>query len=157
MRTLVAAVALSSLCPLAHAEGVFSEISEQANFDLALVASDMRNPSSVAFTSSGDALISGWYGDLWRLPAGDGELASLSLSLDLADGRGFRTVSPHPEFAMNRTLYFCYASGTGDRNQTHIARGQLDGDAVQDVEIVFRAENFSEGRLHQRLHDRLGH
>ena len=149
MRILVAAAALTFLVPAVKAETLFSETSEQAAFEVAVAVSGLRNPSSFAFVTNGDAFLSGWYGDLWRVPAGQGRAVLLSLDLDLAEGRGLRTVSPHPQFADNGTLYFCYANGTGDRNQTHIARGRLQGGAVTEVEVVFEAENFSEGRLHQ--------
>ena len=150
MRTLIAAVALTSLATEAIADGIaLTEQSEQASFDLVLVVEGLRNPSSLAFTDSGDAYLSGWFGDLWRVSNGGSAAEKIALDLPLADGRGFRTVSPHPAFATNNTLYFCFATGTEERNQTLIARGQLEGEAVRNIDIVFEAENFSHDRLHQ--------
>ncbi len=150
MRALIAAVLLPlSLAVAVNAETLtLSETSEQADFELRLRADGLRNPSSVAFAENGDAFLSGWYGNLWRIPT-DGNVEALELDLDLADGRGFRTVVLHPNFARNNTLYFCFATGTADRNQTLIARGRLEGPTVTDVQTIFAAENFSRERLHQ--------
>ncbi len=156
MQILFAAAALFLLsvafCPevLAQSDSVvLTEESEQANFELALVTDAMRRPSSIAFTDGGDAYVSGWYGDLWRLRAGRPSPEAISLNLPLTDGRGLRTVSPHPGFGENAYLYFCFATGTEERNQTLIARGRLLDDEVVDVQTVFSAENFSEGLGHQ--------
>lgn len=128
---------------------VLTEESEQAHFELMLLAEGLRNPSSIAFTDRGDALISGWYGDLWRIVAGRSSAESIPLDLALTDGRGLRTVSPHPSFADNGYLYFCFATGSEERNQTLIARGRLLDDEVVDVQTIFSAENFSKGLGHQ--------
>lgn len=150
MRSLAAAFSLPFVFSQAIAETVlFTEASEQGSFELVLVAEGMRNPSSVAFADNGDAYISGWYGDLWRLRAGRSAVEALTVRLDLAEGRGFRTVTLHPDFANNRTLYFCFANGVTEHNQTHIALGRLDGAGVRGLETVFTAENFSHERLHQ--------
>ena len=150
MRALTAAVLLPfTLIFAAHADApTLSENSEQANFELRLRADGLRNPSSVAFAENGDAYLSGWYGNLWRIDA-DGTVESLELNLELADGRGFRTVALHPDFARNNTLYFCFATGTAERNQTHIASGRLRGTSVTDARTIFSARNFSRERLHQ--------
>lgn len=151
MRALTAALLLPlTFSTIALADTVtLSESSEQADFDLLLRADGLRNPSSVVFADNGDAYLSGWFGNLWRLDADDGAIETLELGLDLAEGRGFRTVTLHPDFSSNGTLYFCFANGTAERNQTLVARGRLRGTSVTDLQTIFSAENFSRQRLHQ--------
>lgn len=143
---IVATVAVSSV---SLAEVLFTEASEQANFELVLVTEGLERPSSIDFIGDDEALISGWRGDLWRVATQTGSVEPVELGLELADGSGFRTVSPHPSFESNAWLYFCYANGTKARNQTHIARGRLDGNRVVDLAVIFEAGNFSNDRLHQ--------
>ncbi len=152
MRTNRAAAILVAtvLCfSVSAAEVLFAESSEQAEFELALVADGFERPSSINFIGGDDALISGWRGDLWRVSTESGDIQPVELELSLADGSGLRTVSSHPSFASNDWLYFCFANGTKARNQTQIARGRLVGNRIIDLSVIFEADNFSEGRLHQ--------
>lgn len=152
MRTFQTAALFAAIvlfCSAAMAEVLFTEASEQADFELVLVADGIVRPSSISFIGADDALISGWRGGLWRVSGETGAIRPVELQLSLADSSGFRTVTPHASFASNQWLYFCYANGTKAMNQTQIARGRLNGDRVSDLSVIFEAGNFSEDRLHQ--------
>lgn len=142
-------VAVSFSIPVSAAEIVFAESSEQASFELALVADGFERPSSIGFIGDNEALISGWRGGLWRVSTESGDVQPVGIELSLADGAGFRTVTPHPAFKTNGWLYFCYATGAKSNNQTLIARGRLAGNQVSDFSVIFEAANFSNERLHQ--------
>jgi len=65
---------------------------------------------------------------------------------------GMLDVAIHPEFASNNLVYFSYAaSGEGGAN-TEVARGTLNGNALenvlQNVEIIFRADPKTGGANH---------
>lgn len=149
IRTAAMLVVGISYCSVSVAEVLFAESSEQADFELALVADSFERPSSISFIGDDDALVSGWRGDLWRVSTDTGNTQPVELELSLADGSGFRTVTPHPSFAANDWLYFCYANGTKASNQTQIARGRLVGNRITDLSVIFEAVNFSNDRLHQ--------
>lgn len=61
---------------------------------------------------------------------------------------GLLDLLPHPDFATNRLLYFSYSANFGGGVTTHVARGQLQDGALKDVEVLFRAEPASSGRVH---------
>ena len=147
--TVALVVAIGFSNALSAAEILFSESSEQADFELALVADGFERPSSFNFIGDNETLVSGWRGGLWRVSTDSGITQSVELELSLADGSGFRTVTPHPAFASNQWLYFCYATGTKSNNQTLIARGRLAGNQIEDFSVIFEAANFSNERLHQ--------
>ena len=54
---------------------------------------------------------------------------------------GLFDVVLHPQFENNRLVYLSFAEGSPGDNGTAVARGRLVGDALQDVEVVFR--NFT--------------
>jgi len=147
--TAAMSVAIISYCSVSTAEVLFAESSEQADFELTLVADGFGRASSINFVGDNDVLISGWRGGLWRVSIETGIIKAVELELSLADDSGLRTVSPHPSFASNDWLYFCYTNGTKSRNQTQIARGRLVDDRITELSVIFEAGNFSEGRLHQ--------
>jgi glucose/arabinose dehydrogenase len=53
---------------------------------------------------------------------------------------GMNDLALHPDFARNRTMFFSYAHGNHDRNQTRLARAVLDGHQLRDVRVIFSAE-----------------
>jgi glucose/arabinose dehydrogenase len=54
---------------------------------------------------------------------------------------GLFDVVLHPRFAENQWLYLSFAEGGNNDNGTAIARGKLKGNALEDIEIIFR--NFT--------------
>jgi glucose/arabinose dehydrogenase len=54
-------------------------------------------------------------------------------------------VALHPGFDVNRLVYFSYAGSGNGGWGTEVARGRLEGMALQDVEVIFRALPKSRG------------
>jgi glucose/arabinose dehydrogenase len=52
---------------------------------------------------------------------------------------GLFDVVLHPDFAHNHLIYLTYASGTKSANGTQVARARLDGTALRDVQVIFKA------------------
>jgi glucose/arabinose dehydrogenase len=67
----------------------------------------------------------------------------------LAQGQGgLMEIALHPRFATNRTVYFTYAHGTSEANQTRLARAIFDGKALQNVQVIFEASPLKPGNQH---------
>lgn len=100
-------------------------------------------PWSLAFLPDGSALVTELGGRLRALDASGrpGEPIAHVPPVYFAGQGGLFDVLPHPEFASNRLVYLSYAEGSPGDNGTAIARGRLVGDALQEVEIIFR--NFT--------------
>jgi len=145
---LTLVVSAISLTAVHAAEPLFVEESEQAHFQTQVIAEGFEFPWDMEFLPDGDLLITEFGGSL-RIVR-DGALApdAVPVGVSLVDGRGLRSVAAHPDFAENRLLYFCYASGTGEANHTEIARGRFDGASVSDLEVIFVADNEANEQAH---------
>lgn len=117
---------------------------------LTVVANGLENPWALAFLPGGDILISERPGRL-RIVR-DGRLLPGSvpgLPPITAQGQGgLLDLLPHPDFAANRLLYFSYSASLGSGVTTHVARARFENDAMKDVEVLFKAEPASSGRVH---------
>lgn len=67
----------------------------------------------------------------------------------LATGQGgLLDVSVHPQFAENQWVYFTYANGDRNANQTRIARARLEGNTLSDWQVIFEVNRAKEGGQH---------
>lgn len=100
-------------------------------------------PWSIAFLPDGSALVTELGGKLRRVepfaPPGD-PIANVPAVYFAGQG-GLFDVVLHPRFAENQLVYLSYAEGGKKDNGTAIARGRLNGNVLEDVEIIFR--NFT--------------
>lgn len=117
---------------------------------LTVVADGLENPWALAFLPDGDILVSERPGRLRIIR--DGILLPnpvQGLPQIRATGQGgLLDLLPHPDFATNHLLYFSYAANFDGGVTTHVARGQLHDGALKDVDVLFRAEPASSGRVH---------
>ncbi len=124
--------------------------SAQADFRIVTLAEGLKNPWSLAFLPDGSMLITERSGDLRLFKDGGLEDQAIAGVPDVvARGQGgLLDVAIHPDFAENRLVYLSYA-GPGDGGaSTEVARGRLDGMALQDVEVLFSAVPKSGGTGH---------
>lgn len=61
---------------------------------------------------------------------------------------GLLDVTLHPDFENNRRVYFAYAAENEDGIGTEVAYGELDGDALKNVKVIFRALPKADGGMH---------
>jgi len=61
---------------------------------------------------------------------------------------GLLDVAVHPRFAENQWVYFTYAHGTSNANQTRVARARFDGNALTDWTVIFEVNRTKEGGQH---------
>jgi len=110
------------------------------------VASGLANPWSLAFLPNGDMLVTERPGRL-RIIRG-GVLASQPISgvpaVRAAVLGGLHEVALHPRFSENRFVYLTYSKARQDNlTTTALARGRLNGDALEDVRDIFVANTWS--------------
>jgi aldose sugar dehydrogenase len=145
---LISAAMLLFLAPRPQSAQEFA--SKEHKMRLTVMVNGLEHPWALAFLPDGDILVSERPGRLRIIR--DGVLLPTpvqGLPQIRARGQGgLLDLLPHPEFAQNRILYFSYSASYGNGVTTHVARGRLEGDALNDVEVLFRAEPASDGRVH---------
>ncbi|GGO88720.1 hypothetical protein GCM10011348_44830 [Marinobacterium nitratireducens] len=112
----------------------------------------LERPWGMAFLPDGSMLVSERPGRLRRLSA-DGELSPPIAGLpDIAvrGQGGLLDIALHPDFARNRQLYFAYAAGEGLLGDygTEVASGELRGERLENVRVIFRASPKAGGGRH---------
>lgn len=121
-----------------------------ASLHIDTVASGLQHPWGMAFLPDGRILVSERPGRL-RLVVTDGRLGEPLRGLPkiVARGQGgLLDVALHPRFADNRLVYFSFSEPGDGGNSTAVARGRLEGDALQDVAVIFRQQPKFDSNLH---------
>jgi len=100
-------------------------------------------PWSIAFLPDGTALVTELGGRLRHVDASGrpGQPMDNVPRVYFAGQGGLFDVVLHPEFPENQLVYLSFAEGSKKNNGTAIARGRLNGNALEGVEIIFR--NFT--------------
>jgi aldose sugar dehydrogenase len=61
---------------------------------------------------------------------------------------GLMDIALHPRFAENRLVYLTYSAGTRSANRTQIARARLDGNRLQNLQVIFTVTPSKTGGQH---------
>jgi aldose sugar dehydrogenase len=105
------------------------------------IATGLDHPWSMAFLPDGSMLVTERQGRL-RLIKG-GLLQSQPIAgvpaVHTGSQAGLFDIVLHPNFAQNHMVYLTYAAGTAAANGTQVARARLDGDTLQDLQVIFKA------------------
>lgn len=129
----------------------------QSDFILDVVADGLESPWAVAELPSGEFIVTGKLGKIWRVSDGTvteigglpDALTSLSQNRIATDGQGgLLDVALAPDFATSGTLYLSYSYGDWDANGTGLMRATLRGDMLADAETIFRAGPAKEAGSH---------
>lgn len=119
-------------------------------FRVTTVADGLEHPWALAFLPDGDILVSEREGRLRVIR--NGRLLPEAVrglpQIRVRGQGGLLDLLPHPDFADNRLLYFSYSADLDGGWTTHVARGRFERDALTNVEVLFRAEPASSGRVH---------
>ncbi|VXC97379.1 conserved exported hypothetical protein [Oceanicaulis sp. 350] len=148
IRFAAASLSVLALSSASHAQDVIE--SEQADFIVETVAGGLEYPWSIAFLPDGAYLVTEREGRLRVIDENGLREAPVSgLPDDLLVERqgGLLDVALAPDFATSRTIYFSYAEGTAEANNTALARAQLSSDltTLENVEDIFHV-NFEKAR-----------
>jgi glucose/arabinose dehydrogenase len=114
-----------------------------SDYQLETWAEGLDLPWSIAFLPDGEALVTELGGRLRRIDAAGkpGKPVGNVPDVYFAGQGGLFDVVLHPGFPDNRMVYLSFAEGGKDDNGTAVARGRLSGNALEDVELIFR--NFT--------------
>ena len=118
----------------------------QQRIRVSVIASGLANPWSLAFLPNGDLLVTERAGRL-RVIRG-GVLAAQPISgvpaVRTTVLGGLLEVALHPRFGENSLVYLTYSKGgQGNLTTTALARGRLNGSALEDVRDIFVANTWS--------------
>lgn len=112
-------------------------------YELETVAADLTHPWGLTELPDGSLLVTERPGNLKHV-AGDGtvtEIGNVPAVFFAENGQsGLFDVLPDRDFASNRTIYLAYAEGNRQSNATTVARARLEGNALENVEVIFAAE-----------------
>jgi glucose/arabinose dehydrogenase len=124
--------------------------SERERFRIVTLIRGLDHPWGLAFLPGGDMLVSERPGRLLRVDGGTRQARAVrGLPRIAAVGQGgLLDVALHPQFEVNRLVYFSFAGADDHGVGTEVARGRLAGDALEDVEVIFRALPKSGGGRH---------
>lgn len=116
------------------------------------IARGLQNPWSVAMLPDGRALVTERPGRLRYVDLSTGTVSAAITGLPTmwANGQGgLLDVVLDPAFASNGRIYFTYAEvGGNGRAGTAVARARLVGQALQDVQVIFRQDPKLSGGNH---------
>lgn len=111
----------------------------EPRYQVEVVAEGLDHPWSIAFLPDGDALVTERSGSLLRL-ASDG---TVSPPIDgvpavfVRSQAGLFDVLLDPAFPENSLIYLSYAHGDRRANTLRVARARLQGDRIEDLEVIF--------------------
>lgn len=110
---------------------------------LVTVAGGLHHPWGLAFLPDGRLLVTERAGRM-RIVSAGGELGPPLQGLPEVDARsqgGLLDVVLDPQFADNRWVYWSYSEpGPGRSNGTSVARGKLNGERLDEVQVIFRQQ-----------------
>jgi glucose/arabinose dehydrogenase len=150
----VLAVVVASCAFAISAGAQSSPVQRSALYDyrVVTVADSLENPWSMAFLPGGDMLFTERPGRLRIVRKGKLLPTPVEGVPKVRGGGqgGLLEVLPHPSFATNRLLYLTYAKPSADTMQgtTAVIRGKFENDRLTDVQEIFEAKVWSEGRGH---------
>jgi len=123
--------------------------SERQRFRVVTLVGGLDYPWGLAFLPGGDMLITERPGRLLRVDAETLQPRTVrGLPPIAAVGQGgLLDVALHPDFISNQLVYFSFSGADDDGLGTEVGRGRLAGDALEDVEVIFRALPKSRGGL----------
>ena len=122
--------------------------SEAATFRVVRVMGDLAHPWGVAWLPDGRMLVTERPG---RLTLVDGESVSTVAGLPEIQARGqggLMDVAPDPDYENTGWIYFTYTAPGDGGNGTVLARGQLDGTSMTNIETLYEQTPFVDGGRH---------
>lgn len=110
--------------------------------------SGLEHPWGMAWLPDGSVLITERPGRLQHFK--DGKLRPVSgVPAVFAAGQGgLLDIALHPQFSQNSLVYFTYAHGSNNANQTRVARAKYDGKTLSNWQVIWQAEPQKSGTQH---------
>ena len=149
---LLLAVSASALSQSAAPVSLPVQRSSLHDYRVVTVVEGLQNPWSMAFLPGGDMLVTERAGRLRVVRNGrllPEPVAGLPVIRASGQG-GLLDVVAHPGFTSNRLVYFSYSKPSADTLQgtTAVARARFENNRLTDVQEIFEAKLWSQGRGH---------
>ena len=129
---------------------VFFTLGSVQGATIKILHSGLSHPWSLAFLPDGGFLITEKSGALVRLDS-TGEIRTDIANVPnvyFASQGGLLDIALHPNFEANGLVYLSYAHGTPAANSTRVARGELVGDRLEAVEVLFSVAPTKDTPVH---------
>ncbi len=114
------------------------------------LARGLDHPWAMTFLPGGGMLVTERPGALMRLSATGGKRAQIGgvPEVDARGQGGLLDVALHPNFADNRYVYLTWSGAGEGGNATHLGRGRLKNNRLDDFETIFVATPFVASTKH---------
>ncbi|MFD1007358.1 PQQ-dependent sugar dehydrogenase [Oceanisphaera ostreae] len=120
-----------------------------AEYRVLPLAQGLHHPWGLVELPSGELLVSERRGRLLRLSVNGNPTTITGLpTLTNAGQGGLLDLALHPNFANNRWLYFSYSQPGKGGSGTAVARAQLHGSTLRNVEVIFVQHPKTSGSAH---------
>lgn len=146
---LIMALTIALLAP-AGCSAKKAPPAQHKGFDVVAIAS-FNEPWAMTFLPDGRMLVTEKPGQIYIVSQQGAKSAPLSGLPKVAhDGQGgLLDIAIHPGFAKNRQVYISYAESGADRlSGTALARATLNGNALQNLQVIWRQEPKVSGNGH---------
>jgi len=111
--------------------------SEEATFRVVQLAEGLEHPWAVAWLPDGAMLITERLGRLNLMRNGEITQVSGLPEIEARGQGGLLDIAPHPAYAENGWIYFTYSALGDGGTATVLARAQLSGSALTDLEVLY--------------------
>ena len=126
------------------------DVPGEKGFRAVTLVQGLEHPWALTWLPDGDILVTERPGRLRRVRNGRLLPEPISGVPDvLSNGQGgLLDISLHPRFEENRRLYFTYAHGSRLANHTRVASATLNGNAVENWQVIFKVPVNKAGGQH---------
>ena len=134
----------------AEAEGAIAQTIDPATLEAVTLVENLEHPWGMVWLPDGSMLVTERPGRLRIIREGELDptpVAGVPEVLAVGQG-GLLDIALHPQFAENRWVYFTYAHGSANANQTRVARAQFDGTALSNWTVLFEVDRVKEDGQH---------
>ena len=139
--------------PVQVPDAMVLHTADEPNILVRVLARGLSHPWSMAFLPNGEILVTERAGRLRVIRDGALDATPVAGVPEVrAEGSfdGLMEVTPHPDFAQNRTLYLTYTK-PGEQSRVALARARFDGTALRDVRVLFETDGRPIGVSGSRL------
>lgn len=137
---------------VSHADAQEVHLSRQHDFKLVEIVAGLESPWGLEFLPNGEMLVTERDEARLRLVR-NGVLLPQAISglpnnIQTGGQGGLLDVTVHPDFENNRLIYLSYSGYDENGAGTEVVSGRLNGDKLEDVQVIFKVEPKTPGRLH---------
>lgn len=120
------------------------------DYAIEMIVANLNNPWGMTWLPDGSMLITEKSGSLLRFKDGiTSEIQNLPAVYARGQG-GLLDIELHPNYSENGWIYLTLSSseGEGDGGNTQLIRAQLEGDALQNIQVLYKASPNSRRGQH---------